>query len=192
MFEICSKASVLRFWSFCQGCYRSIAVRGSLPDYAGQAGLRFGQLVCPKGQEEDVVGVTRWVALTQGTFGSLGPFQRTEKALCWLFCVNQLISALPTLNGIEPNILKCNDGSFYTGSTLNLEKRINEHQTGNGSIYTKRRLPIELVFSLYFERIDDAYFREKQIQGWSRRKKLALITGKFELLSELSKSRKKT
>ena len=87
-------------------------------------------------------------------------------------------------------ILKCNDGSFYTGSTLNLEKRINEHQTGNGSIYTKRRLPIELVFSLYFERIDDAYFREKQIQGWSRKKKLALIAGKFELLSKLSKSKK--
>ena len=85
-------------------------------------------------------------------------------------------------------ILKCSDGSFYTGSTWNLEKRLWEHQSGDGAKYTKKRLPVELVFYESFDRIDDAFEREKQIQGWSRRKKLALITSNEADLVKYSKN----
>ncbi len=74
-------------------------------------------------------------------------------------------------------ILECADGSFYTGSTWDLEERLWEHQNGLGGRYTKLRLPVKLV---YFEECDSiaaAYDRERQIHGWSRRKKLALIEG---------------
>ena len=72
-------------------------------------------------------------------------------------------------------ILLCADGSFYTGSTNNLQLRLEQHQSGEGANYTRRRLPIELVYFEEFNRISDAFFREKQVQGWSRKKKLALI-----------------
>ncbi len=85
-------------------------------------------------------------------------------------------------------ILKCSDGSFYTGSTWELEKRLWEHQSGDGAEYTKKRLPVELVFCETFDRIDDAFEREKQIQGWSRRKKLALITSNEADLVKFSKN----
>jgi putative endonuclease len=84
-------------------------------------------------------------------------------------------------------ILECSDGSFYTGSTKDLEKRIWEHNNGLGANYTKSRLPVELVYYEEYPRIDIAFYREKQIQGWSRRKKLALIEGKPELLPKLAK-----
>ncbi len=60
-------------------------------------------------------------------------------------------------------ILLCSDGSYYTGSTIDLEKRIDEHQNGNGANHTKKRLPIELVYFEEFERIDLAFNREKQV-----------------------------
>lgn len=85
-------------------------------------------------------------------------------------------------------ILKCADGSFYTGSTKFLAKRIQQHQSGEGAKHTKSRLPVELVYVEVFDRIDHAFYREKQIQGWSRKKKEALISGKFNQLSEWSKS----
>ena len=72
-------------------------------------------------------------------------------------------------------ILECADGSYYTGSTLNLRKRLWEHENGEGAAYTKKRLPVNLVYAEPFERVDDAFCREKQVQGWSRRKKRALI-----------------
>ena len=84
-------------------------------------------------------------------------------------------------------ILECADGSFYTGSTKSLEKRLWEHQNGKGANYTKSRLPIELMYYEEYDRIDIAFYREKQIQGWSRRKKIALIEGKPELLPKLAK-----
>ena len=87
-------------------------------------------------------------------------------------------------------ILECSDGSFYTGSTSNLELRILQHQSGEGSNYTKKRLPVKLIYFEEFQNIDDAFYREKQVQGWSHKKKEALIKGKTELLSELSKSKK--
>ena len=87
-------------------------------------------------------------------------------------------------------ILECSDGSFYTGSTSNLELRLLQHQNGEGSNYTKKRLPIKLIYFEEFMNIDDAFYREKQIQGWSHKKKEALINGKTNLLPELSKSQR--
>jgi putative endonuclease len=86
-------------------------------------------------------------------------------------------------------ILECSDGSFYTGSTVNLEKRLREHQSGEGANHTKKRLPVKLNYYEEFDRVQDAFYREKQIQGWSRKKKLALITNKTNKLPELSECR---
>lgn len=80
-------------------------------------------------------------------------------------------------------ILRCSDGSYYTGSTRNIDVRLYQHQTGDGAVYTKKRRPVELVYVEEYERIDEAFYREKQIQGWSRRKKEALIAGNFDTLS---------
>jgi len=83
-------------------------------------------------------------------------------------------------------ILKCVDGTFYTGSTIDLELRIFQHQKGRGANHTKKRLPVELIYVEEFQRIDDAFNREKQIQGWSRNKKEALIEENYEALSKYS------
>jgi putative endonuclease len=83
-------------------------------------------------------------------------------------------------------ILKCADGSFYVGSTRDLAVRLQQHESGLGSQYTAKRLPVELVWSAEFDRVDDAYFLEKRIQGWSRAKRLALIEGRFDALPTLS------
>jgi len=58
-------------------------------------------------------------------------------------------------------ILKCGDGKYYTGSTINLEKRIAEHQVGKGANFTKSNMPVELVYYEEYERIDIAFDREK-------------------------------
>jgi putative endonuclease len=84
-------------------------------------------------------------------------------------------------------ILECADGSYYTGSTNNLERRLQQHQNGEGANYTKKHLPVKLVYFEEFQRIDDAFYREKQVQGWGRKKKEALINGCFDKLSSLSK-----
>ena len=86
-------------------------------------------------------------------------------------------------------ILKCADGSYYVGSTKNLELRLFQHQSGKGSRYTSGRLPVELVYAEEYDRIIDAYAREKQVQNWSRAKREALINGNPELLSALAKKR---
>jgi putative endonuclease len=86
-------------------------------------------------------------------------------------------------------ILKCNDGSFYTGSTIDLERRLWEHNEGLGANFTRKRLPVELVFSEESESVETAFHREKQIQGWNRAKKLALIQGRVESLPQLSQRR---
>ena len=72
-------------------------------------------------------------------------------------------------------ILKCADDTFYTGSTNNLGVRLIEHENGLGANYTRKRLPVELVYYEEFSRIDYAFDREKQVQGWGRKKKIALI-----------------
>ena len=72
-------------------------------------------------------------------------------------------------------MLRCRDGSFYTGHTDDLEKRINEHQSGVITGYTSERLPVELVFADEFQTREEALTFELRIKGWSRRKKEALI-----------------
>ncbi len=72
-------------------------------------------------------------------------------------------------------ILQCADGSYYTGSTKNLERRLKQHQNGEGANHTKKHLPVKLVYFEEFQSIAEAFYREKQIQGWSRKKKEALI-----------------
>ena len=84
-------------------------------------------------------------------------------------------------------ILLCNDGTYYTGSTKILELRILQHQAGEGANYTKKRLPVELVYSEEYDRIDMAFYREKQLQNWSRKKKEALIAGETNLIPILAK-----
>jgi predicted GIY-YIG superfamily endonuclease len=83
-------------------------------------------------------------------------------------------------------ILECSDGTFYTGSTNNLALRLEQHLNGEGSDYTKTRLPVDLVYTEEFCRIDFAFFREKQVQGWNRKKKLALIQNKQNELHALA------
>ena len=86
-------------------------------------------------------------------------------------------------------ILKCSDGSYYTGVTSDLEKRINQHNSGLIKGYTSSRLPVRLVYSNRFTSIEDAIRAEKQIKGWSRAKKQALINREFDRLVILSKSK---
>lgn len=74
-------------------------------------------------------------------------------------------------------ILKCSDGTYYTGSTNNLEIRLIQHQRGEGANYTKSRLPVQLIYVEEYSSVEDAFYREKQIQGWSKKKKDALING---------------
>jgi putative endonuclease len=86
-------------------------------------------------------------------------------------------------------ILKCADGSYYTGSTKNLSLRLAQHKAGEGCAYTRRRLPVELVYSQHFPSEHQAFLRERQVKGWSRAKKEALIRGDFEALIESSRAR---
>ena len=84
-------------------------------------------------------------------------------------------------------ILECADGSYYTGSTNNLELRLHQHQSGEGANHTKKRLPVKLVYYEEFQKVQHAFYREKQVQGWGRKKKEALINSDFLLLHELAK-----
>ena len=73
-------------------------------------------------------------------------------------------------------ILRCGDASYYTGVTNNIEERIAIHTEGSDkNSYTYQRRPVELVYSEEYASINDAIKREKQLQGWSRKKKEALI-----------------
>ena len=83
-------------------------------------------------------------------------------------------------------ILTCSNGAYYTGSTNNLNLRLQQHQSGNGANFTKKHLPVVLVYSEEYARVQDAFYREKQIQGWSRKKKEALIQGFPEKLHGLA------
>ena len=85
-------------------------------------------------------------------------------------------------------ILQCANDQYYTGSTKKpLDKRVDEHQRGEGANFTKKHLPLKLVYYEEFSRIEDAFKREKQVQNWSSKKKEALITGESDLLKGLSK-----
>ncbi len=84
-------------------------------------------------------------------------------------------------------ILRCADNSYYIGQTDNLEKRIAEHKMGEIKGYTSSRLPVELVFSDEFSSREEAIVLERQIKGWSRKKKEAMIRGDWEEVSRLAR-----
>jgi predicted GIY-YIG superfamily endonuclease len=89
-------------------------------------------------------------------------------------------------------ILKCADGSYYTGLTRELDARVQEHQTGtHPDAYTFHRRPIELVWSEIVDSYPEAFQWEHQIKGWSREKKEALIRGDIEGIHEIVKSERK-
>ena len=84
-------------------------------------------------------------------------------------------------------ILGCTDKSYYTGHTDNLEKRIAEHQAGEYNSYTSTRLPVVVVFSQEFCSREEALVCERQIKGWSREKKEALMRGDWAEVSRLAR-----
>jgi putative endonuclease len=101
-----------------------------------------------------------------------------------VFCRQENVVSMPWMY-----ILECADGSYYVGSTKDLERRITEHQEGLGAKYTSRRLPVKLVYDEEYDRVVDAYYREKQVQGWTRAKREALIKGEYEALPALAKKK---
>ena len=88
-------------------------------------------------------------------------------------------------------ILQCNDNSYYTGHTDNLENRLGQHCNKTiDNCYTITRLPVKLVFSQAFSTREEALISERKIKGWSRRKKEALINNDWETLRLYSKRKK--
>ena len=83
-------------------------------------------------------------------------------------------------------MLRCSDGSYYVGHTNDLEHRLAAHERGAIEGYTLSRRPVELVFSDQFSTRQEAFHRERQIKGWSRARKEALIKGGWDGLVELS------
>jgi len=85
-------------------------------------------------------------------------------------------------------ILLCSDNSYYTGITNDLERRLYEHQNGiNPGSYTCKRRPVKLVFHEMFPDVNQAIAFEKQVKGWKRAKKEAIINGNWHLLPEVAK-----
>ena len=86
-------------------------------------------------------------------------------------------------------ILQCRDNSYYTGVTNNIERRLFDHQQGiDPKAYTFKRRPVQLVFYETFNDINQAIAFEKQVKGWRREKKEAIINGDWNKLPELSKA----
>jgi putative endonuclease len=93
--------------------------------------------------------------------------------------------------GIYVYLLRCSDGSFYVGSATghDLAPRIDQHNAGTYPGYTFSRRPVTLVWSEYFDRVTDGIAAERQIKGWSRAKKEALIRSDWKQVSALSRRR---
>ena len=88
-------------------------------------------------------------------------------------------------------ILECAESSYYVGSTWlkDVDERVRQHNTDDlGAAYTRRRRPVKLVWAAHFESMVEAFAFEKRVQGWSRKKRQALIEGRFDLLPGLSHS----
>jgi predicted GIY-YIG superfamily endonuclease/proteasome lid subunit RPN8/RPN11 len=86
-------------------------------------------------------------------------------------------------------LLHCRGGVFYTGQTDDLERRMAEHESGLLPGYTQDLHPLKLVWTQEFVTRDEAIRAERQIKGWSRKKKLALIRGDWNEISRLAKSK---
>ncbi|CAN1528064.1 COG2827 Predicted endonuclease containing a URI domain [Methylophilaceae bacterium] len=84
-------------------------------------------------------------------------------------------------------ILRCADGSYYTGHTDNIERRLACHQSGEIPGYTNTRLPVEMIFNQATETREVALFAERQIKGWSRAKKEAMMRGDWDAVAKLAK-----
>lgn len=86
-------------------------------------------------------------------------------------------------------ILKCADNSYYTGHTDSLEVRLAQHESGAYvNCYTATRLPVVLVYSATFGSREEALAAERQVKGWSRRKKEAMMLGDWKLVSQWAMS----
>jgi putative endonuclease len=84
-------------------------------------------------------------------------------------------------------ILRCSDGTYYVGSTTDLELRVWQHNSDDqGALYTRSRRPVVLVWAAEFGSIAEAFSFEKRVQGWSRAKREALIRGDFDALPSLA------
>lgn len=92
--------------------------------------------------------------------------------------------------GAYAYMLRCADGSYYVGTArLGLDQRVSEHNRGAYGGYTSTRRPVVLVWAEHFQLITDAIAAERQIKGWSRAKKEALIRGDYASIRTLSKRR---
>ena len=87
-------------------------------------------------------------------------------------------------------MLHCADRSFYVGHTDDLEARVAAHDSGQVPGYTATRLPATLVWCEGFPTRVEALAAERQIKGWSRAKKLALIRRDWPLISALARNSK--
>lgn len=128
-----------------------------------------------------------------GEIESLGCDERSESPLReWAHTGKFPIGHLATCACIEPQapkaksmhtlyILHCSDDSFYTGITRHVRRRLKQHREGE-VVYTSTRLPVQLVHQEDFASEEEAVSREKQVKGWTRRKKAALIAGEREKL----------
>jgi putative endonuclease len=94
--------------------------------------------------------------------------------------------------GASVYIVICADGAYYTGLTRKeVETRVSEHNLGINADFTSRRRPVRLVWSARFEQLTEAIATERQIKGWSRAKKEALIRGDYAALPALAARRGK-
>jgi putative endonuclease len=94
------------------------------------------------------------------------------------------------VSGAYLYILRCADGSYYVGTTRkSVEERVGEHNTGLLGGYTSKRRPVTLAFAEHFDTITDAIAVERQLKGWSRAKKEALMRDDWSLIGKLAKRR---
>jgi predicted GIY-YIG superfamily endonuclease len=89
-------------------------------------------------------------------------------------------------------MLRCADGRYYAGHTDNLELRIAQHQSGITGGYTLHRRPVAVLWSQEFSSRYEALSAERQIKGWSRAKKAALVDGDWDEISRLAKPKPKS
>ena len=98
---------------------------------------------------------------------------------------------MPRLMDIYVYMLRCRDSSYYVGLTrAGLDQRIGQHQEGVFDGYTASRRPVVLVWNEHFISIRDAIARERQLKGWRREKKEALIRGDYQFLPALARTAK--